>query len=93
MSRFFVVAIGGAGGDLQPLVAAALRERGHEVVFAGDRSVQQALSPVRVDVRILPPELDLGPRLVAVIREAMAAAAGDIVAAGPLVEEQMAAWA
>src|SRR5690348_8300302 len=95
MSRFFVVAIGGAGGDLQPLVAAALalRDRGHEVVFAGDPSVQQALFPVSVDVRILPPELDLGPRLVAAIREAMAATAGDIVAAGPLVEEQMAKWA
>jgi len=30
---FLIVAIGGAGGDLQPLVAAALavRERGHRI--------------------------------------------------------------
>src|SRR5579885_1529430 len=95
MSRFLVVATAGAGGDLQPLVAAALalRERGHETVFAGDRSVEAVLNGLGLDVRVLPPELDLGPRLVGAIRDAMAASGGDLVAAGPLVEQGLAAWA
>src|SRR6266536_3168661 len=95
MSRFLVVATGGAGGDLQPLVAAALalRERGHEIHFVGDRSVERALSALDVEVEVLPPNLDLGPRLAGAIRAAMAATGGDLVAAGPLVEEAMAAWA
>jgi UDP:flavonoid glycosyltransferase YjiC (YdhE family) len=92
---FLIVAIGGAGGDLQPLVAAALavRERGHRVSFIGDRSVGRALSDLEVDVQVLPSEHDLGPRLAGAIRDAMAATSGDIVAAGPIVEERMAQWA
>jgi UDP:flavonoid glycosyltransferase YjiC (YdhE family) len=89
---FLIVAIGGAGGDLQPLVAAALavRERGYRISFIGDRSVARALSDLEVDVQVLPSEHDLGPRLASAIRDAMAATGGDIVAAGPIVEERMA---
>lgn len=95
MKDFLIVAIGGAGGDLQPLVAAALavRERGHHISFIGDRSVGRALSDLEVEVQVLPPEYDLGPRLAGAIRNAMAATAGDIVAAGPIVEQKMAEWA
>jgi UDP:flavonoid glycosyltransferase YjiC (YdhE family) len=95
VSRILVVATAGAGGDLQPLVAAALalRDRGHEAIFLGDRSVQRAVRDVGGDTEILPPELDLGPRLAGAVREAMAATEGDLVAAGPIVQEQMAAWA
>lgn len=95
MSRFLVVATGGAGGDLPPLIAAALAlaDRGHETLFLGDRSVDQTLRELGVPVRSLPPEADLGPRLVAAIREAMASTGGDVAAAGPLVEERLAAWA
>lgn len=95
MSKYLIVAIGGAGGDLQPLVAAALalRGRGHEAAFVGDASVDRALKGLGVDVEVLPPAIDLGPRLVAAIREAMQATGGDIVAAGPIVENRMAAWA
>ena len=95
MSRILVVATAGAGGDLQPLVAVALalRDRGHETVFLGDRSVQLVVRDVGVDTEILPPELDLGPRLAGAIREAMAATEGDLVAAGAIVQEHMAAWA
>lgn len=95
MSRILVVATGGAGGDLQPLLATALalRERGHEVRFVGDGSVEHAVARVGVDVELLPDELDLGPRLVAAIREAMVATGGDLAAAGPLVQESMGAWA
>lgn len=90
-----IVAIGGAGGDLQPLAAAALatRDRGHQVTFVGDRSVGRALTGLGLDVQELPPEFDLGPRLAGAIRDAMTATGGDIVAAGPLVEQSMAVWA
>ena len=90
-----IVAIGGAGGDLQPLVAAALatQDRGHQVTFVGDRSVGRALTGLGLDVQVLPPEFDLGPRLAGAIRDAMTATGGDIVAAGPLVEQSMAMWA
>src|SRR5207247_8982435 len=91
MSRFLVVATAGAGGDLPPLIAAALalRDRGHETFFVADRSVEHTLAGLGVEVRVLPSELDLGPRLVAAIREAMAATGGDLGAAGPLVETRM----
>ena len=95
MSRILVVATGGAGGDLQPLLAAslALRERGHELRFIGDESVERAVAPAGIDVERLPRRLDLGPRLVAAIREAMGATGGDLAAAGPLVQAGMGAWA
>jgi UDP:flavonoid glycosyltransferase YjiC (YdhE family) len=95
VSRILVVATAGAGGDLQPLVAAALalRDRGHATVFLGDRSVQRVVRDIAVDTEILPPQLDLGSRLATTIREAMVATDGDVVAAGPIVQERMAAWA
>jgi len=95
VSRFLVVATSGAGGDLQPLVSAALalREAGHETPLAGDRSVQRSLSRVGLEVEPLPAELDLGPRLSGAIRDAMTATGGDLVAAGPVVQERMAEWA
>ncbi len=95
MGRYLVVATGGAGGDLQPLIAAALalRDRGHEVWFAGDASVQRALAGLGPAVEVLPAELDLGPRLVAAVGDAMAATGGDLVAAGPIVENRLAVWA
>lgn len=95
MSRFLIAATGGAGGDLQPLVSAAVavRSHGHETLFVGDRSVGQALEGLDIGVRVLPPELDLGPQLVSAVREAMTVAGGDFMAAGPLVERSLAAWA
>ena len=94
MKQFLIVATGGAGGDLQALVAAALavRGRGHRIAFLGDRSVGRALSALGVDVQVLPPELDLGPRLAGAVREAMVATGGDIVGAGPIVEQRLAQW-
>ena len=90
-----VVATAGAGGDLQPLMAAglALRERGHETVFVGDASVARAVGALGVETVALPSALDLGPRLVAAVREAMSLAGGDQAAAGPIVQERMTAWA
>ena len=94
-TRILVVATAGAGGDLQPLVAAALalRERGHEILFVGDASVERTLAPLAVATKVLPAELDLGPRLIAATREAMSASGGELAAAGPIVRERMSEWA
>jgi hypothetical protein len=93
--RVLVLATAGAGGDFQPLVAAtfALQGRGHEVFFVGDRSVERALHGVDVQAEVLPRELDLGPRLVAAIHDAVASTHGDFVAAGSVVRERMTSWA
>jgi UDP:flavonoid glycosyltransferase YjiC (YdhE family) len=90
-----VAATAGAGGDLQPLLAAALalRERGHETLFVGDQSVERSVSQLGLEATVLPSELDLGPRLAASIRNAMAATGGDLAAAGPIVRDRMTAWA
>ena len=95
MGRILVVATAGAGGDLQPLLGAALglRSRGHETVHVGDRSVQRVLAELQQETEVLPSDLDLGPRLAGSIRDAMAATNGDLAAAGPLVQERMAVWA
>src|SRR2546427_685335 len=95
VKRIMVAATAGAGGDLQPLVSAALalRDRGHELMVLGDRSVERSLAGLEVRTEVLPPELDLGPTLGSAIRDAMAATDGDLVRAGPIVEERMAAWA
>jgi len=95
VARVLVVATAGAGGDLQPLVAAALalRDRGHETLFIGDRSVERTLAGLGFAVEALAPEHDLGPNLVAAIREAMAVSDGDLGRAGPLVQQRMTTWA
>ena len=95
MSEILVVASGGAGGDLPPLVAAslALRDRGHKTTFIGDASVQRTLAPLRVEVEVLPKEFDLGPRMGGVIQEAMKAAGGDLAKAGPMIQRGMTVWA
>jgi UDP:flavonoid glycosyltransferase YjiC (YdhE family) len=95
MGRVLVVATAGAGGDLQPLIAVALalRDRGHDLVVLGDRSVERSLVGMGVATEVLPPELDLGPALIGAIRKAMEATEGDLAAAGPLVQERMTAWA
>ena len=95
MSQILVVATGGAGGDLPPLIAAslALRERGHEITFIGDASVQRTLAPLHVDVEILPAGVDLGPRLARVVQDAMQATGGDPTKAGPILQRGMTVWA
>ena len=95
VSGILVVATGGAGGDLPPLVAAslALRDRGHEIIFVGDASVERTLAPFHVAVEVLPKEVDLGPRLGGVIQEAMQATGGDLATAGPMVQRGLTVWA
>ena len=95
MDPVVIVATGGAGGDLPPLVATALalRDSGHEVLFLGDRSVDRSLRSLGMTGEVLPPEVDLGPRLIGAIRDAMATTGGDLAAVGPIVLERMTAWA
>lgn len=90
-----VVATAGVGGDLQPLLGAALalRGKGHETLFVGDRSVERSVGHLGVETVVLASELDLGPRLVAAIRDAMAATGGDLAAAGAIVRDRMTIWA
>jgi len=95
MARILIAATAGAGGDLQPLVAAALalRDRGHVTFFLGDASVGRALASLGVDADVLPPELDLGPRLAAAVRDAMRDSGGDLAAAGTAVQKGLESWA
>jgi hypothetical protein len=95
MGRILVVATAGAGGDFQPLAAAAmaLKDRGHELIVLGDGSVTGSVAASGVTTELLPAELDLGPALVGAIRDAMEAADGDLAAAGPLVQVRMTEWA
>ena len=90
-----MVATGGAGGDLPPLVAAslALRDRGHEITFVGDASVEHVVAPFHVAVEVLPKEVDLGPRLASVVQQAMQATAGDLGKAGPILQRGLTVWA
>ena len=95
MSQISIVATAGAGGDLQPLVAAALalQARGHAVHLVGDRSTGRATAGLGFETTTLPTELDLGPALVDAIREAMAATGGDLAAAGTILQQRMTEWA
>lgn len=95
MSRILFVATAGAGGDLQPLVAAAsaLKDRGHAVHLVGDEATGRAVAGLGFEVTTLPPELDLGPALVGAIRDAMEATGGDLGAAGALLGPRMTEWA
>jgi UDP:flavonoid glycosyltransferase YjiC (YdhE family) len=95
MGRVVIVATAGAGGDLPPLIATALalRDRGHELVALGDASVSRSLQSLGVAAQVLPPELDLGPRLIGAIRDGMATAGGDLAVAGPIIQQRMTEWA
>src|SRR5438270_4964031 len=95
MGGILVVATGGAGGDLPPLVAAslALRDRGHEITVVGDASVRRIFAPLHMEVEVLPKAVDLGPRMAGVIQETMQVTDGDLAKAGPMVLRGMAAWA
>src|SRR5437763_923618 len=95
VAEILVVATGGAGGDLPPLLAAslALRDRGHEVTFVGDASVEHVVAPFHLAVDVLPKEVDLGPRIARVAHEAMQATAGDRAKAGPMIQRGLTVWA
>jgi UDP:flavonoid glycosyltransferase YjiC (YdhE family) len=71
MRRILILATAGAGGDMQPLVAAVLglRQRGHELSFLGDATVANEIEPLGFETVILPPEHDLCPQIVAAVRD------------------------
>src|SRR5512135_1994042 len=90
--RILILATAGAGGDLQPLIAAALglRQRGHELIFVGDGSVSRAIQPVGIDTIVAPSELDLGPRLIGAIRDSQGRPAEE---QGEFIGRRMDEWA
>jgi UDP:flavonoid glycosyltransferase YjiC (YdhE family) len=92
MKRFLILATAGAGGDLQPLVAAALglRQRGHELFFLGDAGVANAIRPLGIEADELPPEHDLGPRIIGAVRDSLVLAEA---VRGELVKQRLSAWA
>jgi UDP:flavonoid glycosyltransferase YjiC (YdhE family) len=94
MGRILVVATAGAGGDLQPLVGAALalQARGHALHLVGDESTGRATAGLGFETTTLPAELDLGPALVDAVREAMIATGGDLASAGTIVQRRMTEW-
>jgi UDP:flavonoid glycosyltransferase YjiC (YdhE family) len=91
MKRILALATAGAGGDLQPLMAVALQlaSRGHELVFSGDPSVAAIVQPLGIETVVAPPEHDLGPRLMAAIRDAQGL---EQSVQGDLVRHRMALW-
>ena len=95
MTRFLFVATAGAGGDLQPLMAAALglRDRGHEVAFLGDASVRQVALGLGFVGDVLPPEVDLRPRLADAVRRSMREVHRDPAGAGPILQRELESWA
>src|SRR5512143_2127611 len=92
MTRFLILATAGAGGDLQPLIAVArgLRQRGHDLFFLGDASVANEIQPLGFEGAALPPEHDLGPRLIAAVRESLAQPEAE---RGEHVKRRMSTWA
>jgi len=92
LKKILILATAGAGGDLQPLIAVALglRQRGHELVFLGDASVARVLQPLGLEADVLPPKHDLGPRIIAAVRDSQALPED---ARGEFVKQRLSAWA
>ncbi len=90
--KILVLATAGAGGDLQPLVAAALglRQRGHALSFLGDGAISAQVRRLGFDTAILPPEHDLGPQIIASVRDSQGLPEA---ARGKFVEQRLSAWA
>jgi UDP:flavonoid glycosyltransferase YjiC (YdhE family) len=68
--RILALATAGAGGDLQPLMAAAIgmQQRGHRVSFMGDDAVARAVVPMGAACAPIPPNLDMGRIIGGVFR-------------------------
>ena len=89
--KLLVLAVGGAGGDLQPLMAAAigLLERGGRVTFVGDAAVATTVAPRGITCTEIPPEQDMGRILGGVFKRL-----GDLSLAeqGRVITDEIAAW-
>ncbi len=77
---------------MQPLVAVALglRERGYTLSCLGDTSVAAAMQSLGFETVILPDEHDLGPVIIAAVRDSLALPQAQ---QGELVEQRLSAWA
>jgi UDP:flavonoid glycosyltransferase YjiC (YdhE family) len=72
MKRILVFSTGGAGGDLQPLIAVTLglRARGHEVHVVGDAALAKVFAQAELGATVLPSAHDFEPRYQAGVRAA-----------------------
>ncbi len=91
MKRAVVLATAGAGGDLQPLMAASLgmMRRGHHLAFLGDGAVEQAVTPLGITCSPIPAELDMG-RIVGGVYKRLAGL--PLEEQGHILRGEIAAW-
>jgi UDP:flavonoid glycosyltransferase YjiC (YdhE family) len=73
MKKVLILATGGAGGDLQPLIAATrgLHQRGHEITLFGDSSAANSVRDLGIKSIVSPPENDLGPYVVTMLHRSL----------------------
>lgn len=90
-NRVVVLATAGAGGDLQPLMAAALGmlKRGHHLVFLGDEPVARAVTPLGIACSPIPEELDMGRILGGVFKRL---AGLSLKEQGDVLRDEIATW-
>ncbi len=72
MKRILVFSTGGAGGDLQPLIAVTLglRARGHQALVVGDAALAGVFAWAELGATVLPAAHDFEPRYQAAVRAA-----------------------
>ncbi len=89
--KVLVLAMGGAGGDLQPLMAAAvaLRERGHRLTFVGDAAVARIVAEQGLACTETSPEQDMGRILGGVFKRL---ADLSLAEQGQVITDEIAAW-
>jgi UDP:flavonoid glycosyltransferase YjiC (YdhE family) len=89
--KVLVVAMGGAGGDLQPLMAAAigLLERGHRLAFVGDAAVARVVAAQGLACTEMAPEQDMGQILGGVFKRL---ANLSLAEQGRVITDEIADW-
>lgn len=91
LNRAVILATAGAGGDLQPLMAASLGmlKRGHHLVFLGDDAVARAVTPLGIACSPIPEKLDMGRILGGVFKRL---AGLSLKEQGHVLRDEIAAW-
>jgi UDP:flavonoid glycosyltransferase YjiC (YdhE family) len=91
MKRAVFLATAGAGGDLQPLMAASLGmlKRGHHLAFLGDDAVARAVTPLGIASSPIPEKLDMGRILGGVFKRL---AGLNLEEQGHVLRDEIAAW-
>lgn len=90
--KIFVLATGGAGGDLQPLIATmrGLFLSGHDVTMFGDSLAAKSVQDLAIKTIVSSPEYDLGPYVVAMLHKSLTM---DPSKQGQMVLDLLVEWA